>query len=120
HPSGFRVDCIERRPSRPFSASGPFDMSPHPTQTCPLPSGMPAPSASANGGVEPCVIVIFGASGDLTRRKLIPSLYDLDRRGSLPKGLCILGASRTEMSDDEFREHLRPGVEEHASHWDAQ
>ncbi len=81
---------------------------------------MPAPSASANGGVEPCVIVIFGASGDLTQRKLIPSLYDLDRLGSLPKGLCILGASRTEMSDDEFREHLRPGVEEHASHWDAQ
>ncbi len=75
----------------------------------PTPSGTP----------EPCVIVIFGASGDLTHRKLIPSLYDLDRAGALPKGLCILGVSRTGMSDDAFREKLRPSVEKFSGHYEA-
>jgi glucose-6-phosphate 1-dehydrogenase len=54
-------------------------------------------------GIEPCVIVIFGASGDLTGRKLIPALYDLDRQGRLPEKLCVVGVSRTEMSDEAFR-----------------
>jgi len=63
---------------------------------------------------EPCVVVIFGASGDLTQRKLIPALYELFRQKRLPQGLCVLGNSRTEMSDQEWRDHLRPGAEEHA------
>mgnify|MGYP000629470075 CR=1 FL=1 len=69
--------------------------------------------------LEPCVVVIFGASGDLTHRKLIPSLYDQDRQGSLPKGLVVLGVARTQMSDDEFRAKLRTSGEEFASHFDA-
>ena len=52
---------------------------------------------------EPCVMVIFGATGDLTRRKLIPALWDLRREGCL-EGMRILGVGRSQMSDDEFRE----------------
>ena len=73
---------------------------------------------------DPCVIVIFGASGDLTRRKLIPSLYELDQQGRLPASTCILGVSRTKMTDDQWRERLAPDVEKFASgfnrnHWHA-
>ena len=57
---------------------------------------------------EPCQIVIFGASGDLTKRKLIPSLYYLYRKGMLNERFAILGISRTEFSDQEFRERMRP------------
>ena len=59
---------------------------------------------------EPCAIVIFGASGDLTQRKLIPSLFELDARGQLPERFCVLGVSRTKMSDDAFREKMREFV----------
>jgi glucose-6-phosphate 1-dehydrogenase len=50
--------------------------------------------------------VIFGASGDLTRRKLIPALTRLDEDPRPPTGFSILGVSRTEMTDEEFRAHL--------------
>lgn len=63
---------------------------------------------------EPCVVVIFGASGDLTARKLIPALYEMQTRGQLPNGLRVLGVSRTEMTDDEFREKLRAPAEKSA------
>lgn len=49
------------------------------------------------------LLVIFGASGDLTGRKLLPSLYELHVRGLLPERFCILGAARTDYSDDEYR-----------------
>lgn len=52
---------------------------------------------------EPCLIVIFGASGDLTSRKLIPALFDLHRLGQLPDRLAVLGVSRSPLSDNEFR-----------------
>lgn len=55
-----------------------------------------------------CLLVIFGASGDLTQRKLIPSLYDLCRAGRLPRRMGILGVSRTDMSDDAFRQRMKP------------
>ncbi len=67
---------------------------------------------------EPCVIVIFGASGDLTKRKLIPALYDQDRQGRLPKGTCILGVSRTPTPDDKFRDDMAPWVKEHSAKFD--
>lgn len=54
-----------------------------------------------------CVLVVFGASGDLTRRKIVPALYDLFQMGQLSSQVAILGVSRTEMSDEGFREHLR-------------
>ena len=49
------------------------------------------------------LLVIFGASGDLTARKLLPSLFELHVRGLLPERFCILGASRTGYTDEEFR-----------------
>jgi glucose-6-phosphate 1-dehydrogenase len=62
--------------------------------------------------VEPTIIVIFGASGDLARRKLIPALYDLFLDKWLPEQFAVVGVSRTEMSDDQFRENLRSGVDQ--------
>lgn len=50
------------------------------------------------------VLVIFGASGDLTKRKLIPALYDLYLQDLLPEQFAVLGASRTKLSDEDFRE----------------
>ena len=58
----------------------------------------------------PCVFVIFGASGDLARRKLIPALYNLAVSRLLPPGFSILGVSTSEMSDDQFRARMRDGV----------
>ena len=49
------------------------------------------------------LLVIFGASGDLTSRKLLPSLFELYVRGLLPDRFCILGAARTAYGDEEFR-----------------
>ncbi len=80
------------------------------------------PNAAAKEAPESCVLVIYGASGDLTARKLIPALYQLDQQGRLPEKLCVLGLARTAMTDVEWREHLRPWVERHADgfneeHW---
>jgi glucose-6-phosphate 1-dehydrogenase len=61
--------------------------------------------------MEPAVIVIFGASGDLTQRKLIPALYNLFLDQWLPDRFAIIGVSRTEMSDEQFRQRLRSGVD---------
>jgi glucose-6-phosphate 1-dehydrogenase len=74
--------------------------------------------ATPSAATEPCVIVIFGASGDLTRRKLIPALYDLDRARRLPDKLCVLGVSRTPLSDDQFREKLRESAKQFAKGYD--
>lgn len=57
-------------------------------------------------------IVIFGASGDLTYRKLIPALYHLYENGQLPESFAILGVSRTEYSDDSYRDKLRKSLTE--------
>jgi glucose-6-phosphate 1-dehydrogenase len=55
---------------------------------------------------EPCTVVIFGATGDLTHRKLIPALYNLAVDGELPTGVNIIGFARREKSDAEFRTGL--------------
>jgi len=68
--------------------------------------------------LEPCVLVIFGASGDLTQRKLVPALFELDKQGRLPEKLCVVGVSRTAMSDDQFRERMLEGAKKHASGFD--
>jgi len=60
----------------------------------------------------PCGLVIFGASGDLTKRKIIPSLYRLQKNQYLPERFFILGASRTEMSTDHFREEMLSAVKD--------
>src|SRR3989442_5604406 len=60
--------------------------------------------------VPECAIVIFGASGDLTKRKLLPALYRLAYDRKLPSSFAILGTSRTELSDDAFRQSMRDAV----------
>src|SRR3974390_3930689 len=55
----------------------------------------------------PCVIVIFGASGDLTRRKLIPALYNLALDGLLPPQVAVIGLATGDFDSDGFRRHLR-------------
>src|SRR5688572_2950340 len=64
---------------------------------------------------EPGVMVIFGASGDLTSRKLVPALYDLAAQRRLPLEFAVVGISRTEMSHEEFRGKLREALEEQRS-----
>ncbi len=62
--------------------------------------------------IPPSAIVIFGANGDLAKRKLLPALYRLAFERRLPPGVAILGNSRTEMSDDQFRETMREAVQQ--------
>jgi len=71
---------------------------------------MPAP--------DPCVVVIYGASGDLTSRKLIPALYEMSLAGLLPDKTAVLGVSRSEMSDDDYRTKLEPWAKQHARGFD--
>jgi glucose-6-phosphate 1-dehydrogenase len=61
---------------------------------------------------EPCALVIFGASGDLTKRKLFPALYSLAYRQLLPEKFAIVGVARTAETDDEFRERMKAAVQE--------
>ena len=64
----------------------------------------------------PTSIIIFGASGDLTRRKLIPSLFNLYLKERLPKKFRVFGYSGTSYSDQEFRSRLQSGVDEFATY----
>lgn len=67
---------------------------------------------------EPCLIVIFGASGDLTARKLIPALYEQAQAKALPPQTIVLGVARSEKSDDAWRADLEPWAREHAEGFD--
>jgi glucose-6-phosphate 1-dehydrogenase len=61
---------------------------------------------------EPLILVIFGASGDLTQRKLVPAIYQLKRERRLPPEMTIVGVARRDWSHDYFREQMRQGIEE--------
>ncbi|HEY8177715.1 MAG TPA: hypothetical protein VIH19_03870, partial [Candidatus Limnocylindria bacterium] len=63
---------------------------------------------------EPCTMVICGATGDLTERKLGPALYNLLLGGFLPPEFTVVGFARREMSDEAFREHLRDGIDRYS------
>jgi glucose-6-phosphate 1-dehydrogenase len=65
---------------------------------------------AVEGAAEPCAMVIMGAHGDLTKRKLMPALYALHVQGLLPAGFCIVGMSRTQWSDDKFRDAMKDSV----------
>ncbi len=67
---------------------------------------------------DPSTIVIFGAGGDLTSRKLIPALFNLFLDGWLPEKVAIRGLDRRKMNDEEFRQHLREGVDRHSRRTD--
>ena len=59
---------------------------------------------------EPCAIVLFGATGDLTHRKLVPALYHLDQAGHLPGECAIVGFARRDWSDQQFRDELKKSL----------
>jgi glucose-6-phosphate 1-dehydrogenase len=68
----------------------------------------------------PLTLVIFGASGDLAARKLVPSLYRLDRKKRLPAETKVVGVSRSPFTDDAFREKMANALREHSkADWDA-
>src|SRR5690606_6625760 len=62
--------------------------------------------------IEPCTVVIFGASGDLTSRKLIPALYHLQLDGLMPQPFRIIGFARRDKTDDSFRNELREALDQ--------
>lgn len=61
---------------------------------------------------EPAILVIFGASGDLTQRKLVPAIYQMKRDRRLPPETTVVGVARREWSHDYFREQMREGIEQ--------
>jgi glucose-6-phosphate 1-dehydrogenase len=63
---------------------------------------------------DPCALVIFGASGDLTHKKLLPALYSLAFRRLLPERFAVVGVARTEGDDDQFRADMREAVQKYA------
>jgi len=85
--------------------------------------GLPPETCLVEGPLDPCLLVIFGASGDLATRKLMPALYHLFLRQALPKPCCVLGVGRTPWSGEEFRNRLRQAVSENGGrsleHWPA-
>jgi glucose-6-phosphate 1-dehydrogenase len=84
-------------------------------------SDLPSISRLASGELflqpdrlEPCILVIFGAAGDLTRRKLLPALYNLARERALDERFAVVGYSRAERTDEAFREVLRQSVSKYS------
>jgi glucose-6-phosphate 1-dehydrogenase len=64
---------------------------------------------------DPCSLVVFGASGDLMHRLLVPALYNLAAGGLLPDAFALIGVGRSEMSDDALREGLRKSLQQFAT-----
>ncbi|MCB0345146.1 MAG: glucose-6-phosphate dehydrogenase [Bdellovibrionales bacterium] len=69
---------------------------------------------SSSFAIRPSVVVIFGATGDLTHRKLVPGLYNLSVDGHLPTHFSLVGFARREWTDAELRASLLEGVEKHS------
>ena len=63
---------------------------------------------------EPCALVIFGVTGDLSRKKLIPAVYDLANRGLLPPGFVVLGFARRDWGDGDFEDLIKQAAQKHA------
>src|SRR6201986_4531217 len=62
----------------------------------------------------PCELVMFGVTGDLARKKLLPALYDLANRGLLPPGFSLVGFARRDWEDEDFAQLTYEAVKEHA------
>jgi glucose-6-phosphate 1-dehydrogenase len=70
---------------------------------------------NANNNVgESAAVIIFGASGDLTQRKLVPALHSLSCEGLLPRSIHVLGVARSDLTDEDFCERLFKGVTDYA------
>jgi 6-phosphogluconate dehydrogenase (decarboxylating) len=71
--------------------------------------------ASRVAAADPCCFVIFGASGDLTGRLLLPALYNLAATGLLPERFAIVGVARSPQTNEQFRQHLLEDLQTHAT-----
>jgi len=80
------------------------------TQTIDLTNAAPNPASQTPSEAGTCTIVIFGASGDLARRKLMPALYELAVHEGLARRVAIVGFARTKMTDDAFRDEMTDSV----------
>src|SRR5690242_12424649 len=77
---------------------------------------LPAVQTARVGKIaDACAMVIFGASGDLTQRKLIPALYNLAKSQVLSQDFAIVGVARAPMSDEEFRKKLSESIKQFAT-----
>jgi len=74
-------------------------------------------AAGADAATPPLALVIFGASGDLTSRKILPALANLAERGRLPEGFTVIGVARTPWSDDEFRQVALKDAPNESGRW---
>ncbi len=74
--------------------------------------GIPAQACVIDKPIDPCTVVIFGASGDLTARKLVPSLYNLYRNNGLPTRFAVLGCSRKTWTREDFQAEMERAVKE--------
>ena len=88
-------------PSGARDVSTPLDMTKMTEAINPLREGL-----STRAVPQPCAIVIFGATGDLTHRKLIPALYNLAADGELPPAVAVVGFARRPKTDEQFRKEL--------------
>ena len=83
--------------------------------TPPTPAGTPLREGLRVGGAsEPALFTIFGATGDLAQRKLLPAIYNLAKRGLLPPRFGVIGYARTDMTDDGFRRFAKAAIEAHS------
>jgi glucose-6-phosphate 1-dehydrogenase len=85
--------------------------------TTTLPANSLAEGLDTVRRAPPGVLVVFGASGDLTHRKLLPALERLSRRRLLPAAFAVIGVARTEMSDDAFRDLMADAVPDAGPGW---
>jgi len=106
-PASIRVDATcAPAPSGPSPAGAPAEAAVADTAT-----GSATPRGPSSRVLEPCVLVIFGASGDLTHRKLAPALLRLSQQGLLPEHFAIVGYSRRPDSDAALRASLAAAIE---------
>ncbi len=84
------------------------DVTDHP-QANPLREGL-----STRAVPQPCSIVIFGATGDLTHRKLVPALYNLAADGELPPAVAVIGFARRPKDDDQFRQEIEEATRKYS------
>jgi len=78
-----------------------------------------APHAAAGHRLrapDPCTFIIFGAAGDLTKRLLLPALYNLAAAGLLPEDFAVVGVARSDIPDDEFRRQMADALRQFATH----
>ncbi|MFW6126769.1 MAG: glucose-6-phosphate dehydrogenase [Thermodesulfobacteriota bacterium] len=78
--------------------------------------GIPPELCLFEGNLDPCLIVIFGASGDLTSRKLMPALYNLYLSQALPQPCCMVGVARTPLSREEFQRKMQDAIASHENY----